>query len=102
MRLIDADAVRDKIEKMLNEPSYQHEGEDWQNGLIVAEMFLDDAPTVDAKPVRHGKWLCDDDFDENGICSECMYDSYEPVGYVRDEWEYCPRCGAKMDGKERA
>ena len=56
---------------------------------------------VEFAKVRHGKWLCGDDFDENGICSECEYDSFEPVDYVRDEWKYCPRCGAMMDSAER-
>ena len=63
MRPIDADRVQEKIEKKLTEPSYQHEGEDWQNGLIVAEMFIDYAPTVDAIPIEwiesqvdKGKW----------------------------------------------
>lgn len=58
------------------------------------------AEVGNAEPVRHGRWLCSDDLNENGICSECMYDSYEPVDYVSDEWKYCPRCGARMDGVE--
>lgn len=58
------------------------------------------AEVGNAEPVRHGKWICTDDFYENGICSECEYNSFEPVDYVRDEWKYCPRCGARMDGVE--
>ena len=35
------DKVRAEIEAKLAEPQYQHEGEDWQNGLIMAETIID-------------------------------------------------------------
>ena len=58
---------------------------------LMEGYSLDDVPVADVEPVRHGHWI------ESVIgyvdCSEC--------GAVSD-WEspYCPRCGAKMDGKE--
>lgn len=88
MRLIDLD------DSAHNHMCYNGEYEVWS---------IDTEKTVDAEPVRHGSWLCVDDFDDldgYGMCSECMYNSFEPIDYVRDEWKYCPRCGAKMDGKE--
>ena len=93
MRLIDADEIKKREHDVILANGAKHRCFDTTR--------LYEIPTVDAKPVRHGKWLCDDDFDENGICSECMYDSYEPVGYVRDEWKYCPHCGAKMDAERK-
>lgn len=57
-----------------------------------SEIFaiINNAPTVDAKPVRHGHWI-----EDNGcqICSNCGEEH---------EWEeyranYCDVCGAKMD-----
>ena len=41
--LIDADKVQEKINKLLKEPDYQHEGEDWRTGLIMAEELIADA-----------------------------------------------------------
>ena len=55
---------------------------------IILDL-IDDVPTADVQPVRHGRWLYDEgDFD----CSECD-------GIVeRRVYNYCPWCGAKMDG----
>lgn len=52
------------------------------------------APTADVAPVVHGKWQ----MGESGcmyFCSEC-----ELWVFPREsrEWNYCPNCGAKMDG----
>lgn len=45
-RLIDADEPITKISTMIQEPDYQHEGENWMIGLIMARDVIDDAPTV--------------------------------------------------------
>ena len=45
-RLIDADEPMTKISTMMQEPDYQHEGEDWMVGLIMARDAIDEAPTV--------------------------------------------------------
>jgi len=45
-RLIDADEPMTKISTMMQEPDYQHEGENWMIGLIMARDAIDDAPTV--------------------------------------------------------
>ena len=57
-------------------------------------------PAVDAEPVRHGRWIL-----RNVIsmpykiaheCSCCREWGY----FATFEKNYCPNCGAKMDGKE--
>ena len=45
-RLIDADEPMTKISTMMQEPDYQHEGENWMVGLIMARDAIDEAPTV--------------------------------------------------------
>ena len=49
-----------------------------------------------ADPVKHGKWIWEDNERRCGFsCSECGYG-------VRDErrkTNYCPNCGARMDGE---
>ena len=45
-RLIDADEPMTKISTMMQEPDYQHEGEGWMVGLIMARDAIDEAPTV--------------------------------------------------------
>lgn len=46
----------------------------------------------DDVPVKHGEWGQSNVFK----CSECEY-SFEPEGYL-PFFNYCPSCGAKMDG----
>lgn len=53
--------------------------------------------TADAVEVKHGKW------DINSNCSVCGVYKFE--GLDADIWadwdiDYCPHCGAKMDGKD--
>ena len=48
---------------------------------------IDDAPTVDAEPVKHGVWF-------GTVCSCCGAST--SFSY---DCEYCPNCGALMDGE---
>lgn len=48
--------------------------------------------------VVHGEWEYKW-FDS--ICSVCGFlNKAELVTRLRNDWPYCPKCGAKMDGKE--
>lgn len=88
VRLIDADAL-DMFERL---NSYY--GDAWRD----AQKEIDEAPTVDAKPVRHGRWIQD----EFGTwCSVCGLYAYRDKFDQPWESPYCPNCGAKMDGAER-
>ena len=69
------------------------------NGLLG---LIEKAPTVDAVPVVHGRW--DDSgrytFPGGGTavrCTECGCALTESE-YHLNNWNYCPVCGAKMDG----
>ena len=59
--------------------------------------YIQTEPTADVVEVRHGKW------DINRNCSVCGVYKFE--GLDADVWadwdiDYCPHCGAKMDGKD--
>lgn len=64
--------------------------------------LIDDAPAVDAEPVRHARWVWADD----GYlrCSECTQKAPTTTQYqdepIQTATSYCPNCGAKMDGDE--
>ncbi len=78
MRLIDADALAN-----------------YANNSIVGITANDIMrfPTVDAEPVKHGRWLHNDMILNRQKCSEC--------GFYSDDLQsdnYCPNCGARMDG----
>lgn len=56
-----------------------------------------DAPAADVAPVVHGRWR------ESGPLLECQYcgEIYSRLGGNAGKlWNYCPNCGAKMDGDE--
>jgi hypothetical protein len=48
MRLIDANKFQKTLTKACREPEYQHEGEDWRDGLSLAGCLLDQEHTVDS------------------------------------------------------
>lgn len=66
----------------------------YKDGLTVAFDLLAKAPTIEAEPVKHGRW---EKFAYGGNkCTACgrvhWYSEYEAI-----EPNYCPNCGAKMD-----
>ena len=92
-RLIDANALRKKA-------TLRH-GYDFQ-GIFVKVQDIDDAPTVDAVEVVHGRW--EKAPHQYGFlrCSKCN-DVYISDTWLCDgKWNYCPNCGAKMDGDGNA
>ena len=54
-------------------------------------------PTIEAEPVRHGRWI-ERPFllGTSNFCSLC--DSF--YGMPHGKFKYCPNCGAKMDLEE--
>ena len=50
---------------------------------------------ADVAPVRHGRWETNSDRPDSLICSicKCGFDMWK-----HDPHNYCPNCGAKMDG----
>ena len=64
--------------------------------LARAMEWLDAA---DVAPVRHGQWL-PTDLPHMAECEDCSVCGFRVV-YGRG-WNYCPNCGAKMDGGPHA
>ena len=74
----------------------------WDEALGYSDCVLvediDNAPTVDAVEVVHGRWEARTDaigFVRCSVCRDCnIYDDWADG----KKWNYCPECGAKMDG----
>ena len=82
-RLIDTEYLLDLIKDI--------DGERY--GYIDAED-INNAPTVDAVPVKHGHWIGKPLAGYSTVkCSACGSAFVENNG----KWKYCPDCGAKMD-----
>lgn len=55
-------------------------------------------PSLDVKPVRHARWI--DPVHGVYKCSNCgNYLDFHGVNAGRGDANYCPNCGAKMDGE---
>ena len=91
MRLIDADAF---IEESRNRIDMQ----DVYLPIHIKELVIDQMPTIDAQPIRHGKWIYKV-FEKSRVgffeCSECGY-----VTFNEKVCHYCYNCGAKMNEVE--
>ena len=98
MRLIDAESPQNRI---------------YVSDIVIEEMKK--IPTVDIdrptrsqfkrmavqlgyEPVRHGRWI-----EKEKYTFGIMYDCSLCENRILDNghhWNYCPNCGAKMDGAE--
>lgn len=71
-------------------------------GGLVCDDFVNAADVVE---VRHGEWL-DAPYTYFGAkryeCSQCQQDEFWRKRYIEIKENYCPKCGAKMDGERRA
>ena len=54
--------------------------------------YVKEFPAADVQPVKHGRWIINSD-GYYPQCSECMN---EPQGRIMTN--FCPNCGARMDG----
>lgn len=92
MRLIDVDKLNARLSR---------------NGTPYYTVpDIENAPTVDAAPIRHGRWklLRKGDWNSVFICSVCgrretitESETYNSQLKMPQKYPYC-HCGAKMDG----
>ena len=71
-------------------------------GWNTAIQIINEAPSADVAPVRHAKWVLIDECVNEGVyCSNCHKKIYR-AEYANQKVKsnYCPNCGAKMDGNE--
>lgn len=70
-------------------------------GVKIINKF----PTDDVAPVRHGRWIAmhyeggildGSNFDK---CSVCGYERFFDDEKLKTKFNFCPNCGAIMDGE---
>ena len=100
MRLVDEDAVIKRIVEV--------QGENIAPGAVplysIWKTILAQVPTIEAVPVRYGRW---EPFHQSGElgykCSFCNRHAYGvDITMFGGDYNYCPNCGAlmEMDGGE--
>ena len=63
---------------------------------------IKNAPAVEAEPVKHGRWKAHKPdcrgYTAGFICSSCGNIIYTDYSMKECDYNYCPNCGAKMEG----
>jgi len=78
---------------------HSEDGGEFELGRVKGfkALTLDESALKKLEPVRHGKWV-----NENitvAVCSCCeKVTMFETWGNIIRKYDYCPNCGAKMDG----
>lgn len=77
-----------------------------RNGLAIARRIIVKQPTIEAEPVRHGRWI--DVPDANTKVAKCSLCGFWQRTNGDDKtgkhlihtavYRYCSGCGARMDG----
>ena len=90
-RLIDANELLKKVQFRL--PIDNQNAEVIAGCVDITRRLIENSPTVDAVEVVHGRWV------DNGI-PESMLSGCSVCGFTCGAYSfnYCPNCGAKMDG----
>ena len=75
---------------------YAHAGESIDADVVISD--IKGMKAADVAQVRHGRWI---DKGRYAVCTECggrsgiQYDGVEPIPLMT---QFCPNCGARMDG----
>lgn len=93
MRLIDADAIKRRV--VIG-------GSEQCKKCALAEMLYDivNAPTVDAQPIIHAKWVDAPKapaYKDSYKCSNCYTGAIHDMNGYSVLTRYCSYCGAKMN-----
>ena len=120
VRLIDANALfNDLKESAKAAREWKEEAQDEEikiradqahGTFIECALRVKNAPTIEAEPVRHGRWIAVPAAHDTRIakCSLCGFwqkskGNDKTGGYMIHKvvYRYCSACGARMDGGEQ-
>ena len=96
-RLIDANALKDDFRRYMADRYDSERCVSEENCITCGRVCLfqrtiNNAPTVDAVEVVHGRWL------PQKLLGERVWDCSECKTLGSPQWKFCPVCGALMDG----
>ena len=105
MRLIDARSADPRGKAFLIHPDgteltpYER---GYNDAIISCYYQVENAPAIDAEPVVHGRcnW-CNGDYHTKIMATAIRYHSNGNMDGYELKVNFCPNCGAKMDGGEK-
>lgn len=88
--------VKIDMERLIEKSKYN---DNYQ--LVIPLHLIAGLPIADVAPVVHGRWIeRQAPHAMGGISAKCSACS-KNVQYLGNPLNYCPHCGAKMDGGEK-
>lgn len=98
MRLVDADAILDTYCYNCGQKSICEDGESVCSEREAVYDALFEAPTIEAEPVKHGRWIYPYPDRDICRCSNCGFNVQDKISNVSEMFLACPRCFARMGG----
>lgn len=100
MRLIEADALKSE---MITDLANAMRMQEMHKGDMAVRVLnkIDEAPTIDAAPIVHAQWRYKVAYAAHVHVTNIIYCTACGRGFHRIEgtdFNYCPSCGAHMDG----
>ena len=95
---LSKETLQEKLNRKKAGPANKRYTEGWNDAILMVKSMIHGEKAADVVPVRHGRWE-----KQSGLysCSECGTTCpYDVQADVIEYWacNYCPHCGAKMDG----
>ena len=93
MRLIDADALINDRENFIVIGA--------GDNICIDISDIAKAPTIEAEPVKHGRWIEPSRLyygAKQYECSLCYSDTFWKKHSITEKYPHCPNCGCRMDG----
>lgn len=96
VRLIDANALMKQLRHKLKGTKrfvyLSNREQGWDEAIkSIMSIVHDQHSVLDYEPVRHGEW-------EHDTCSICGAEWFDWTNMKPFATNYCPSCGAKMNG----
>ena len=93
--MIDAENLAEVLNRYLAQLRNSGISVGLRMGINTCLTFINNANTIEAESVKHGRWETNSDRPDSLICSicKCGFDMWK-----HDQHNYCPNCGAKMYG----
>ena len=98
-RYINANDLQARLERKKAGIANQRYTEGWNDCMMRVKSMVSTAPAVDVAPVVHGMWVYVKTYYDIDECN-CSLCGQLMTTAIDKRMNYCPNCGAKMDGDD--